>query len=73
MPPMPSHDEHLLDDQCCACGSPIMYRRRVVMRKRGGVMMFAAWCLADPDHVLPEAMLREITELRSTFREPDRK
>jgi len=63
--PIPSHDEHLLDDQCCACGSPIKYRRRLVMGQRGSEMTFAAWCRANPNHVLPEAMLREIAELRS--------
>lgn len=65
--PIPDHDEHLLDDQCCACGAPIMFRRRVVMGQRGGVMMFAAWCQANPEHVLPEPMLREIAELRFAF------
>ena len=64
---MPSHDEHLLDDQRCACGSPIMYRRRVVMGKRGGAMMFAAWCQPNSEHDLPEAVLREIAELRYTL------
>jgi hypothetical protein len=65
--PTPGHDEHLLGDQCCACGSQIMYRRRVVMGERGSAMTFAAWCQVNPDHVLPEAMLREIAELRSEF------
>ena len=61
----PSHDEYLLDDQRCSCGSFIMYRRRVVMGERDHVMTFAAWCPKDPDHRLPEAMIREIAELRS--------
>ena len=65
VPPRPGHDEHLLDDQWCACGSPIVYRRRFVMGEGGTEMTFAAWCQANPDHVLPEAMLREIAELRS--------
>jgi hypothetical protein len=42
-----------------------MYRRRVVMGERDHVMTFAAWCPKDPDHRLPEAMIREIAELRS--------
>ena len=65
MSPVPSHDEHLLDDRRCACGSLIMYRRRSVMGDRGSETTFAAWCQANPDHVLPEAVLREISELRS--------
>ena len=63
--PIPSHDEHLLADQWCMCGSPIKYRRRLVMGRRGSEMTFASWCQANPDHVLPEAILREIAELRS--------
>ena len=61
----PSHDEHLLDDQRCSCGSSIMYRRRVIMGEHEREMTFAAWCQNDPDHRLPEAMIREIAELRS--------
>src|SRR6478752_5145641 len=61
----PSHDEHLLDDQRCSCGSSIMYRRRVIMGEHDREMTFAAWCQNDPDHRLPEAMIREIAELRS--------
>jgi hypothetical protein len=61
----PSHDEHPLDDQQCWCGSFIMYRRRVIMGEHGGEMTFAAWCQKDPDHRLPEALVREIAELRS--------
>jgi hypothetical protein len=63
--PIPSHDEHLLDGQLCGCGSPIMFRRRSVMGARGSEMTFAAWCRANPDHELPEAIVREIAELRS--------
>jgi len=63
--PVPGHDEYLLDDQWCACGSAIMFRRRVVMGEGGREMTFAAWCQANPDHLLPAAMLRELTELRS--------
>jgi len=70
VPPVLSHDEHLLDDQLCACGSPIMYRRRVVMGQRGGMMMFAAWCQTNSEHVLPTAMRQEIAELRSTLGPP---
>ena len=33
--------------------------------QRGSEITFAAWCRANPDHVLPEAILREIAELRS--------
>jgi len=65
--PTPGHDEHLLGDQWCACGSSIMYRRRVVKGERGSEMTFAAWCPANSDHALPEAVLREIAELRSEF------
>ena len=65
--PIPSHDEHLLDDQWCACGSQIMFRRRSVMGDRGSGTTFAAWCESDPDHVLPDAVLQEIAELRSVF------
>ena len=67
MLPVPSDDEHLLDDRRCACGSSIMFRRRMVMGGRGSEMTFAAWCQANPDHVLPEAVQREIAELRSKF------
>jgi len=42
--PVPSHDEHLLDDRRCECGSPIMYRRQSVMGDRGSETTFAAWC-----------------------------
>jgi hypothetical protein len=42
-----------------------MYRRRVVMGERDREMTFAAWCQKDPDHRLPEAMIREIAELQS--------
>ena len=61
----PSHDEHPLDDQQCSCGSFIMYRRRVIIGEHGGETTFAAWCHKDPDHELPEALVREIAELRS--------
>ena len=67
MSPVPSHDEHLPGDRRCACGSPIMYRRRSVMGDRGSETTFAAWCQANPDHVLPAAVLQDITELRSAF------
>jgi hypothetical protein len=42
-----------------------MYRRRVIMGGHDREMTFAAWCQKDPDHRLPEAMIREIAELRS--------
>src|SRR6476659_4457759 len=45
--------------------SSIMYRRRVIMGEHDREMTFAAWCQNDPDHRLPEAMIREIAELRS--------
>ena len=61
----PSHDEYPLNDQRCPCGSSIMYRRRFVMGERDREMTFAAWCQKDPDHRLPEAMIREIAELRT--------
>ena len=67
---VPSHDEHLLDVQRCACGSPIMYRRRSVMGDRGSETTFAAWCETNPEHVLPEAVLREIAQLRFEFGTP---
>ena len=38
------HDEHLLDDQRCGCGSTVMYRRRTVMGALGSKLTFAAWC-----------------------------
>jgi len=63
----PGDDEHLLDDQWCECGSPIMYRRRVVMGRRGGATMFAAWCQTNPEHLLPEELLLELAELRSNL------
>jgi len=44
-----------------------MFRRRMVMGGRGSEMTFAAWCQVNPDHVLPEAVQREIAELRSKF------
>jgi hypothetical protein len=64
---IPSHDEHLLDDQWCSCGSPIMYRRRSVIGEHGSEITFAAWCQANPDHVLPDAVQQAIAELRAEF------
>jgi hypothetical protein len=62
---IPSHDEYLLDDRWCACGSTMMFRRRSIMGEHGEEVTFAAWCTENPDHRLPEAMIREIAELRS--------
>jgi len=42
-----------------------MYRRRVIIGEHGGETTFAAWCHQDPDHELPQALVREIAELRS--------
>ena len=33
------------------------------MGEHGPEVTFAAWCQRDPDHRLPEAMIREIAEL----------
>jgi hypothetical protein len=65
--PVPSHDEHVLQGQRCACGSPLMYRRRAVMGDHGSETTFAAWCQANSEHQLPAAVLREVAELRSEF------
>ena len=61
--PIPSHDEHLLASPRCACGSPIVFRRRSVMGASGSELTFAAWCQANPDHVLPEAVARQLINL----------
>jgi len=61
----PSHDEHLLDAPRCECGSPIMYRRRVLMGQRGRKTTFDAWCTTNAEHRLPAAIFREIAELRT--------
>ena len=37
----------------------------VIMGEHDRETTFAAWCQKDPDHRLPEAMIREIAELRS--------
>jgi len=36
------------------------------MGHRGGAVMFGAWCQANSQSVLPDAIFREIAELRFT-------